>query len=397
MLRQFVELLESGEKTPQELLAICLERIAAEDPLVRAWVQVAPQTVLHDGPLHGIPFGAKDIIETRGMATEYGSALYYGRLGSADAEVVTALRRAGAVLLGKTQTTAFAFFDPSPTRNPRAPGHTPGGSSAGSAAAVAAGMVPFALGTQTLGSVLRPASYCGVCGFKPTFGLIPTHGVLPLAPSLDTVGLFTQTAADMVTLWTRSFGQPMPPGTLRIAQFAVPSEVSMERAVNDAAERLSAGGLPVDRLDLPAGWDRMLTAIRTINDYEGARTHEVRHREFGQRIGRKLAELVEAGLAIPYSRYETALARVGQMRRSMERVFLEYSLVLSPAATGPAPAGYQSTGDPLHNMAWTALGVPSISIPLPTTGAPLGLQISAAWDHDDELVAAAALVESRMC
>ena len=162
MLRQFIDRLESGELTPQSLLDLCLRRIAEADPDIRAWVEVNPQPCSADGLLQGIPFGVKDIIETRGMATEYGSPLYAGRKGERDASVVAGLRGGGAVLLGKTHTTAFASFDPAPTRNPRLAGHTPGGSSSGSAAAVAAGMVPFALGTQTLGSVLRPASYCGI-------------------------------------------------------------------------------------------------------------------------------------------------------------------------------------------------------------------------------------------
>ena len=179
----------------------CLARIRDMDPKIRAWVQIAPQPALGDGPLSGIPFGAKDIMETRGLSTEYGSPIYKGRLGSTDAAIVTSLRNRGAILLGKTHTTAFAYRTPAPTRNPRNLEHTPGGSSSGSAAAVAAGMVPFALGTQTRGSILRPASYCGVTGFKPTYGLVSIDGVLPYAKSLDTVGFFTHTPADMLALW----------------------------------------------------------------------------------------------------------------------------------------------------------------------------------------------------
>src|SRR5262245_32642130 len=203
MLRQFIERLESGEKSPVDLLSLCRTCIAEREPEVRAWVDVSPQESPGGGPLRGIPFGAKDIYETLGLATEFGSAIYAGRKGQTDAALVTKLREAGAILLGKTQTTAFASFDPGPTRNPRDLRHTPGGSSSGSAAAVAAGMVPFALGSQTQGSVLRPASFCGVVGFKPTYGLLSLDGVLPFAPSLDTAGLFTQTAADMHLLWDR--------------------------------------------------------------------------------------------------------------------------------------------------------------------------------------------------
>ena len=176
MLRQFLEWRDAGEKTPAQLLEICLARIAEREPKIQAWVQVAPQPATCAGPLAGIPFGAKDIYETQGLITAYGSPLYAGRIGSADAALVAQLRGLGAVLLGKTQTTAFAYFDPAPTRNPRDLTRTPGGSSSGSAAAVAAGMVPFALGSQTQGSVLRPASFCGVAGFKPTRGLPAARG-----------------------------------------------------------------------------------------------------------------------------------------------------------------------------------------------------------------------------
>ena len=179
----------------------CLERIRALDPSIHAWVQVAPQDPTGDGPLAGIPFGAKDIIETRGLATQYGSPIYEGRIGVSDAAIIAELRTRGAILMGKTHTTAFAYRTPAPTRNPHNLQHTPGGSSSGSAAAVAAGMVPLALGTQTQGSVLRPASFCGIAGFKPTYGLVSMEGVLPFAKTLDTLGFFTATAADMLALW----------------------------------------------------------------------------------------------------------------------------------------------------------------------------------------------------
>src|SRR5947199_7414073 len=201
-----------------------LRRIAELELEIQAWVEIFPETDAAPGPLHGIPYGAKDIFETRGQCTEYGSELYKGRKGDRDAHLITHLRDAGAMLLGKTRTTAFASFDPAPTRNPRLPGHTPGGSSSGSAAAVAAGMVPFAIGTQTLGSVLRPASYCGVCGFKPTYGLIPFDGALPFAPSLDTVGFFAETARAMQWFWRQLFPDPAAavPAAPRIATWDQP-------------------------------------------------------------------------------------------------------------------------------------------------------------------------------
>src|SRR6266550_7327424 len=192
----------------KEGLTASLERIHQLDGSIHAWVQVMPQPQIADGPLAGIPFAAKDIMETRALVTEYGSPIYKGRHGTEDAAMIRRLESLGAILMGKTHTTQFAYRTPGPTHNPRNLEHTPGGSSSGSAAAVAAGMVPFAIGTQTLGSVLRPASYCGVAGFKPSFGLLPMEGVLPLAHSLDTLGFFTPTPADMLLLW-EALGQPI--------------------------------------------------------------------------------------------------------------------------------------------------------------------------------------------
>jgi Asp-tRNA(Asn)/Glu-tRNA(Gln) amidotransferase A subunit family amidase len=365
----------------------CLARIAACDADVRAWVEVAPQPPLGEGRLTGIPFAAKDIFETAGLATEYGSPLYAGRKGTRDAAIVTALRREGAILLGKTHTTAFASFDPAPTRNPRDLRRTPGGSSSGSAAAVAAGMVPLALGSQTQGSVLRPASYCGVVGFKPTFGVVDREGVLPFAPSLDTVGFFTETAADM-----HEFIGPAATANLRpaCAAFADP-------LITDTVERLRAGGFTVTEMAPVDGFDRLLDASRLINDYEGARTHQEHWRKHGDRIGARLAALVCRGLAIPAGEYEDALATVARMRDAMASFFAEFPIVLSPAATGPAPLGLESTGDPRMNAPWTALGVPAISVPMPVEGPPVGLQMTATAGHDAALLAIAVEVERALC
>ena len=393
MVRKFIASLESGEIRPQDLAALCLRRIAEMDPRVLAWAAVSPHPRFSEGPLLGLPFGAKDIFETRDLPTCYGSPLYAGRRGGRDAALIEELFRAGAVLLGKTHTAAFASFDPAPTRNPRLPGHTPGGSSAGSAAAVAAGMAPFAIGTQTLGSILRPASYCGVCGFKPTYGLIPIDGALPFAPSLDTVGFFTESVDDMLCLWTRGFGGRCDAPLHRAARFRVPAGEAMERALRAAAHRLRASGVEVEDMDPPEGWAGLPAAALTVNAYEGARSHAARYREFGDRIGVRLAALVRRGLAIPQREYEDALATVAQMRAAVAQIFWEYPAILTPAAAGPAPEGLESTGDPAHNAPWTALGVPAISVPLPVDGAPLGLQITAAWGRDDALISVAAQAE----
>jgi Asp-tRNA(Asn)/Glu-tRNA(Gln) amidotransferase A subunit family amidase len=387
LVRKFITALESGEITASGLAALCLRKIAQRDPDVLAWAALSPHPEASSGPLLGLPFGAKDIFETRALPTEYGSALYAGHRSLRDAALVAELFRAGAVLLGKTHTAAFASFDPAPTRNPRLPGHTPGGSSSGSAAAVAAGMAPFAIGTQTLGSVLRPASYCGVCGFKPSFGLLSIEGALPFAPSLDTVGFFAETADDMMCLWERGFGGRCDAPLDRAARFRIPGE-----AVALAAERLRAAGVDVVDVDPPEGWDRLLAAARTVNAFEGARSHAARYCEFGDGIGARLAELVRQGLTLPDEEYHAALSHIAHMRTVVAQILWEYPAILTPAAPA-APAGLESTGDPAPNAPWTALGLPAISVPLRVDGAPLGMQIVAAWGRDDALLSVAAQAE----
>lgn len=359
LLRQFLE----GRATVDD----CLRKIKEREPDVRAWVEVNPQPAPADGPLKGVPFGVKDIYEAKGLATEYGSSLYHGRKGTSDAALVTRFRERGAILMGKTQTTAFAYFDPAPTRNPHNLEHTPGGSSSGSAAAVAAGMVPVALGTQTQGSVLRPASFCGVTGFKPTFGLLPTAGILPFARSLDTAGLFTQTADDMQLLWER-------------LGYSTKS---------DPAEKV--GELPAE---FP--FDDVLAAVRLINNYEGARTHEALWRKHGKALGAKLAQLIEDGLRISDEQYKSAKGTIENGRMRMDQIFARYPVISMPAAPGPAPRGLSSTGDPRMNAPWTGLGVPAISIPRPVKGLPEGLQLIAARNQDAPLLATAVKIEREM-
>src|ERR1700722_426004 len=239
---------------PQRRLALqpCLDRIHAMDSSIHAWVQVMPEKPTGSGQLAEIPFGAKDIIETRGLATEYGSPIYKGRIGTEDAAIIREIRQRGGILLGKTETTAFAYRTPAPTRNPRDLEHTPGGSSSGSAAAVAAGMVPFTIGEQTQGSVLRPASYCGVTGFKPSYGLLSMDGVLPFAKSLDTLGFFTHTPDDMLLLW-ESMGHPI--GRAENSVLAAPDplpevEPAMETAFRNALSTVRASGVSIQSVDI---------------------------------------------------------------------------------------------------------------------------------------------------
>lgn len=369
----------------------------ATESQIHAWVEVNPQEPLGDGPLDGIPFGVKDIFETTGLATEYGSALYLGRKGTFDAEIVTTLRELGGVLFGKTQTTAFASFDPSPTRNPHNLTHTPGGSSSGSAAAVAAGVVPFALGTQTMGSVIRPASFCGVVGFKPTFGKLPVHGVLPFAPSLDTVGILVCDVATCIYVW-RALGFPSETGPVH---FAIPDNlpaVSEEmQSIFDKTVSTLGQEYPVEKIELPNKYEDLLAAAKLVNDYEGSRSHEKRWREYGDRMGQKLATLIGRGLQISEAAWHESLQCLREASVAMEKIFAEIPFVLTPAALESAPEGFASTGDPAMNAVWTAMGTPAVGIPMPiAAGLPLGLQMIGARDTEASLLNAALAAERQL-
>jgi Asp-tRNA(Asn)/Glu-tRNA(Gln) amidotransferase A subunit family amidase len=241
--------------------------------------------------------------------------------------------------------------------------------------------------------VLRPASYCGVVGFKPSFGLLPTTGLLPFAPSLDTAGLFTQTAEDMRLLWERTWGgPPVRPSPAVLAAVLPEVEPPMRQAFQDTLARLRAAGAQVDEIDLPAGYDRLVQASRLVNSFEGARTHRACWEQHGERMGYKLAQLIADGLRIPEDEYEAARAHISQMQGTVDQLFRQYSVILTPAAPGhPPPA--DSTGDPRLNAAWTALGTPAIAVPMPTAGLPLGLQLTAARGQDNFLVAVAAVLE----
>jgi len=380
--------LRADQKARESGLQSCLERIAAKDSSIHAWVQVLPQKSTGNGKLWGIPFGVKDIIETQGLVTEYGSPIYKGRIGTEDAAVIRDLRQRGGVLLGKTETTAFAYRTPAPTRNPRNLEHTPGGSSSGSAAAVAAGMVPFTIGEQTQGSVLRPASYCGVTGFKPTYGLLSMDGVLPLAKSLDTLGFFTTTPADMLLLW-ESMGHPIgrEENFVLGAPNPVPEvEPEMQTAFGNALSALRMAGVSIQPVNIAGMLAKLADESRTVMFYEGARFHQQRFKQYGTRLA-DLADLVRDGLQISEGRYDEAQRYIAECRDRVAEMYKTTPVILVPAATGPAPLGLSSTGDPRMNSPWTALGTPAISIPLPVgNGLPLGLQLTADHGQDARLL-----------
>jgi amidase len=383
-LETLTQWLNASRKTRELALQPCLDRIREMDPSIHAWVQVSPQRPTGNGKLSEIPFGVKDIIETRGLSTEYGSPIYKGRIGTADAAIIREMRRRGAILLGKTQTTAFAYRTPTPTRNPRDLEHTPGGSSSGSAAAVASGMVPVAIGEQTLGSVLRPASYCGITGFKPSYGLLSMEGVLPLAKSLDTLGFFTHTPADMLALWG---SMEQPAGRAEDFALGAPEpmpevEPAMAAAFQNALSRLRDAGASIRSIDIAGMLAKLYDAANTVMFYEGARFHQQRFNEYGSRLA-DLADLIREGLQISVERYDEARRYIAECKARLAEFYKVTPVILVPAATGPAPLGLASTGDPRMNAPWTSLGTPAISIPMPiATGLPLGLQLTA--DHGQD-------------
>jgi len=397
-LETFLDWQRASRDARDRALTAAVGRIRELDETIHAWVQVAPEKATGSGALASIPFGVKDIIETRGLSTEYGSPIYKGRIGTVDAAIVRDLRGRGGVVMGKTHTTSFAYRTPAPTRNPRDLAHTPGGSSSGSAAAIAAGMVPVALGTQTGGSVLRPASFCGITGFKPTYGLLPMDGVLPFAKSLDTLGLFTHTAADMIALW-----EAIGHSTGRVEEFAVAAadplpkvEPPMAAAFTQTIARLRSAGVAITPIDIVAMLDELVAANHTIMFYEGARFHEQRYKEYGDRLA-DMAALVREGLRITGDTYDRARRVVDRSRTRVAEIYKATPVILVPAATGPAPLGLASTGDSSMNASWTALGTPAMTIPMPiTNGLPLGLQLTAAHGDEGRLLRTAVKLESLM-
>ncbi len=367
---------------PVSAVDACLERIERLDGEIRAWAYVdrdgsraaarrlaaLPSAQRDALPLFGVPFAAKDIFDTADMPTCWGSALYAGRRPSADAALVAQLRSLGAILIGKTHTTAFAYYDPGPTRNPHALDHTPGGSSSGSAAAVAAGMVPLALGSQTQGSVLRPASFCGVVGFKPTFGKLSLEGVLPFAPSLDHAGLFAADVADLTVAWkalTPAASTVEPARRLWAPDWPGEGEVDavMQDALATRLDQLRSDGFEIQRTPRPDWLAPVHRATRTIMAAEACQVHRDRFEQHGDALGAKLSELLRAGSSITDQEVFEAKSVVAAARRAFAADLAPGTLVAAPAALGPAPRGLDSTGNPAANIPCTTLGLPAISIP----------------------------------
>jgi aspartyl-tRNA(Asn)/glutamyl-tRNA(Gln) amidotransferase subunit A len=400
--------------SPVDLTDACLARIAAGDAGVRAWAHVdeagaratarereAEARAGHRrGPLHGVPVAIKDIFHVAAMTTTCGAAPAFHVRPVDDATVVARLRAAGAVVLGKVHTTEFAYFEPAPTRNPWNAAHTPGGSSSGSAAAVAARMAPLALGTQTVGSVLRPAAYCGVIGFKGTHGLIPTDGVVPLAWSFDHVGIFARGVADVAFALAVLAARPVDAPAVSAPRVALAPEL-LDRATSEvaaevraAAMRLARAGATVHEVKLPASFAALHAAGRVVLEVEAAAYHEDLYRVHAAEYRPRTRELIADGLARPAVAYVRAQRDRLAFRAEVAPLLAEYDALLSPTAASTAPEGL-ATGDPWFCAPWSFAGVPACSLPtaVSSAGLPHAVQLVAARGRDGALLAVAAWCE----
>jgi Asp-tRNA(Asn)/Glu-tRNA(Gln) amidotransferase A subunit family amidase len=418
-------LIARGDLTSEAVITACLERSAESDAEVKAWTFIDRERALAQaraadeqrksgkgvGPLHGIPVGIKDIIDTVDMPTEHGSPVFKGRQPRADAAAVAALRAAGAVILGKTVTTELATLTPAATRNPVNPEHTPGGSSSGSAAAVAAGMVPLALGTQTGGSVIRPAAFCGVYGFKPSFGLVPRPGVLSQAPSLDTVGVFGRSLEDIALLADAIQGYderdpasiaasrpnllaratenfPLPPMFTFVKTHAWGEADAVTReAFGELVEHL---GDKVEEIGIDFTTERGIAAAKIVQNVELAHHYGPLLDKAPELISQRLAGQIEEGRRLRGVDYFAALEARRELYATIEDLLTQHGQILTPAALGPAPKGLESTGNPVFCAFWTYLGVPAVTLPLlEADGLPMGVQLVGARRDDGRLLRSA--------
>jgi Asp-tRNA(Asn)/Glu-tRNA(Gln) amidotransferase A subunit family amidase len=422
-LSQAAANIREGRVASVELVRDCLDRIAEVDGRIEAWAfldrghalrqadaaDAAHRQGRHHGPLHGVPIGVKDIFDTYDMPTELGSPLWAGRTPRADAAAVARLRAAGAVIMGKTVTTEYAYFHPGKTRNPHDPERTPGGSSSGSAAAVAAAMVPGAIGSQTNGSVIRPASFCGVVGFKPTHGLIPRSGALLLSRTLDHVGVFARTVEDAALLAeclvgfdeedadTRPVATP-PFASVAVSEPPLPPRFAFVRSPTGAqadpatqagfVELVEALGEQAAEVELGPGFERAIDLHRTVMEAEMAHNLHRDYERGAAQLSERLRGLIERGRGYPTVDYLRAAAAIAPLNAALDAVFDEFDAILTPAAPGEAPRGLDSTGNPVFCTPWTYLGTPAVTLPLlrSEAGLPIGVQLVGRRGNDARLL-----------
>ncbi len=421
-LTEAVADIRDGRVKSAELVADCLKRVEEVDAGVEAWAHLDRNLAMMQaeaadlrrqegkavGPLHGVPVGVKDIFDTGDYPTEFGSSAWAGRMPRRDATAVARLREAGAIVMGKTVTTEYAYYRPGKTKNPHDPARTPGGSSSGSAAAVAALMVPGAIGSQTNGSVIRPAAFCGVVGFKPTHGLISRAGVLELSRTLDHVGVFARSVEDAALLAevmvgfdeedpdTRPVARP-PFGSVAASEPPLPPRFAFVRSAfwdqvepetrEAFGELVEALGEAAADVDLGESFGRAADLQRVIMEVEMAHNFWRDYEKFGNRLSDKLRGLIERGRAYPAVEYMAALSARERLNDALDDVFNEYDAILTPAAPGPAPA-IETTGSPVFCSTWSLLGTPAISLPLMASpaGLPIGVQLVGRRGNDARLL-----------
>ena len=427
------EAIREGAITSEELVSACLARIEAREPLIGAWAYLDRDYALEQarradeqrregrpvGPLHGVPVGVKDIFETMDMPTENGTVLHAGYRPATDAKAVSLLREAGAVIMGKTVTTELAVYAPGKTRNPHDANRTPGGSSSGSAAAVAADMVPLAIGSQTNGSVIRPASFCGVFGFKPTHGLISRHGMLRQSRRLDHVGVFARSLEDVALLAEclmayderdpdmRLRARPRltqvmmeePPVAPRFAFVKTPFWEQTEEDTREGfAELIACLQGRVEELALSEIFQEAVQWHRTIMEADLARSFQLEYERGRDRLSPQLVEMIERGRRVLAVDYNRAVDRIQLLNEILDDYFYQYDAFLTPAAPGEAPPGLESTGNPIFCTLWTLCGVPALCLPLLTGrhGLPIGVQLVGQYGDDARLLRTARWLERRL-
>lgn len=409
-----------GVASAEDYTTACLERIAAVDGEVHAFAHIDPDHALAQaraldrhkgeggriGPLHGVPVGIKDIFDTADYPTECGSPQLAGRRPERDSAVVRKLREAGAVIIGKTVSTEFAYFHPGPTRNPRDLARTPGGSSSGSAAAVAAGMVPLSIGSQTNGSMIRPAAFCGVFGIKPSHGMVSRAGALPLSAKLDHIGAYARSIEDIAMVMDVIVGQdpadtdsrpyaapafaaaavaesPMPPS------FAFIRTPMWDKADIEAREGLEelAQELGAREMDMPAGFEAAWGALRAIMAADMA--HNLGQYADTGKSSSQFADLIAEGRAVTATQYLAAMRDARRYADGMTEIFEQYAdAIITPSARGVAPLGIEATGDPVFCSFWTLTGLPSLNLPIlaDDEGLPIGVQLVGAYGRDEKLL-----------
>ncbi len=414
---QMARLIRDGRATAEAVMQACIERIELREHEVVAFTCYDADAALaaarladqseSKGPLHGVPFGVKDIIDTDQFPTGWGTTFYDGYQPTRNASCVEMFIRAGGIPFGKTVTTEFAYFKPGKTANPHNLGHTPGGSSSGSAAAVADNMLPFGFGSQTAASLIRPASYCGVPGYKASHGSFDLQGVMSLSPSLDTLGFLAREVEDFELARSVLCGStpselPDQDTPLRISLFRGPhwtdGSLEMRDVCQRAIDALKAAGAQTGELACPEMFKSLTEAQKIVMAYDVAHARIYEYSRYPDQLSTQFKDLVESGLAVSRTDFENACITRDRAARILESLFVDTDVILTPAAPGEAPAGLDATGDPLFSRGWTLLQVPCVSIPYGKgpNGLPLSVQLVGRMGADDDLLAAAKWVNQQL-